>query len=473
MPIALIGIHPACYKPGTAAAQPAPTINHGTDFSFMTNDYDDTTVEQANMQIPVPFCENDTVMTHRMTWRAAATSGATRWRHGGDADQNSTTISTADSSLNDTADGTTLFTNTAALSPASNPTADRLMFSLIERTANNVGDTMTGDASYLGAFLGLTSVTNLGIEEIILKPKAFTLPTAGSCSASTFYASPNEVDVISFPSGGGYAECVFTLPRYFTGNLKITTWINPGDTGTTVWQHDLSYVGVGETFDAAWSTGSSFTITGGVNTGAYQDKQRAAVAGAAAGDTVHLRVRRTSGGTSSLAAKLLAIHISYDVGAATGRAFFSPQSMVIPSSNPGTLAAKQDTNSCYNVARFAAGATSNLCNQAQLRNSSMAGGGIMRVRWIADGAGTLQIKMLYATVTTTTGASTNPSAVDRGTVTATNLGPGLLNETSLALTPGTPGTENWLALVKFQRQSGDTISSTVEIVDAWWEYLPK
>lgn len=467
MPSLYASFHPSHYKSVTGASQPARTLNHGTNFSIMTLDCDAATDELANCQAPIPFAQNASTTPNIMTYRTAATSGNSYMGGNYDSDQNTTTVSTGAQFVSDAAQGTTLFANQVVFDPATeDPTADRLQFMQIGRDADNASDTQAGDAQIMSSHYAMTSLSSLGLHERFILPRTFTLPTAGAVTLTTVYATTNVCDALSFPNGGGYAECVFTLPRYFTGNLKITTWVNPGDTGTTEWRHDLSYVALGESFDTAVTAGSAFTVTGGAATSFYQDKQRAALSGAAAGDTVHLRVRRTANGTSTAAALLLAIHISYDIGANHGQIDLSPGSFLIPTSNPGTVVVKQDTNNSYYVSRFAAGATTNLHNQATIPNAWLAGG-ILRVRWITTGSGSLQLKALYSYVAAAEG--TDPSPTDPGTQTTLSSGAGKLNETSFIMT-GAAKLDT--LLLKLQRQSGDNIAANVEIVDAWWEFIP-
>ena len=469
-----IPLHPTHFKSGTGASQPNLAQVDNTNFSFVTKNFDPATDEVMNAHFHVPFMSNNNTWPARIAFRNSVTTNDVFFQMGHDSDQNSTTVSTTNATAQTTVRGTTLNLNSTAFTPAVNTTANRMFFMNLVRDANHANDTATDDTQLIQAFTRATaSLTNLGIQEDGLPMAGFALPSAGSVTLTETYADPNDVDALSFPNGGGYAEYIFTLPQYYTGNLKITTVIQPGDTGTTEWRHDLSYIGVGEAFDAAFSSGSAFTITGGSATTFYFDTQRAVVAGAAAGDTVHLRVRRTANGTSTAAALLVGIQVSYDVGVSLGRLPLNPQSLVVPAASGGTIVQKQDTNSCYYVGRFASGATSNLCGQVALTTTSYAGGGKLKIRWIASGSGSLQMKGLYAIMNMTTDVSTNPSATDPGTVTTAAGGSGVLNETTIALgNPSLAAASSFIAFVKFQRQSADTIPANVEIVDAWWEFIP-
>lgn len=469
-----VPLHPACYKASGASA-PALVQIDNTNFSFVVNAYDPTTDEQANVHIPVPFCESATTVPMGHVWRCAETSGAARWDHSADPDQNSTTVSPTTASVNDTAIGTANFANGGALTPAVDPTADRMIHSQINRDANNAGDTLTGDAQHLGAYFTMAAVDSLGFgPEFICYPSGAAGLTPGGTTLSSVYATTNVSYALSFPNGGGYVDYVFTLPQYFTGNLEITTWINPGDTGTTEWRHDLRYVGVGETFDGAITAGSAFTITGGSATTFYQDKQRAAVAGAAAGDMVILRVRRTSGGTSTAAALLLGAHVSYDCGASIGMIPLSPQAMIAPASSPASIVEVTGANFNYYAGRFASGSTTNLCAQSPISGGRWLGGGKIVVYWISSGEGSVQFKALYAICSGVNAAetTTDPSATDPGTVTTASGGAGILNRTVIPM--GNPTVTNpCVMLFKIQRQSGDGIPANVDVVNCLVEYIPK
>lgn len=140
-----------------AAACFGSTINGGV------LDFDANTDESAEMSFILPSSTTglNTTAQLRIFWNAAATSGAVIWCAqmvcASNSDDWDTTFATADCAAADTADGTTNQMNVSATITPTNGlngcTAQDVVQLKIYRDADAAGDTMTGDAHFVGASL--------------------------------------------------------------------------------------------------------------------------------------------------------------------------------------------------------------------------------------------------------------------------------------------------------------------------------
>jgi len=117
---------------------------------------------QSTFMLPAMWQSGTNVVVD-LKWYAAATTNATRWCAQlvcvADAETDDPAFNTA-VCVNDTAKGTTLQTNDVSLSlPSTTCSASELLHLKVYRDSDNAADTMTGNASLVGARVTLTRLT--------------------------------------------------------------------------------------------------------------------------------------------------------------------------------------------------------------------------------------------------------------------------------------------------------------------------
>ena len=450
---------PAASNPATAQ------VTHGTNFSIWENSFADAASTYANLHLMIPI--NHTAGSNYVGntfWRSSATSGDVVWATYTDLNQNTTTVSPGQGSEINTVSASTdnLDAGTATNSVATT-TADRLAWLGQFRQGAAAGDTMTASARSVGTTYTVAWDNSVNGVELLVPAHAMALGGSSGATYTSVYATTRTCRSVTVGEGD-YAEFAFTLPSNYTGNLAFSLWVNPLDTGTTTWTWDTCYVALGETWDGTYTTGSEFTITGGSATTFYEDKQRAANSGAAAGDTVKVRLTRTSTGTSTAEALILTAGVTYNVGSNKSCIRFSPQSFVQPSSSPASPSMIDGSNSSFFGIVFSNGSTTQADMCIPVPTKYLAGA-TMRVRWFSPSTGSLQMKALYSNVADD--GSLDPTLTDPGTTTKASSGAGKLNESTftVAMTAGN------VFLLRLQRQSGDSIADDVTVVDCFIETI--
>ena len=136
----------------------------GTNFSYDTLDFDQTTEESCYFSIPIPPSDTPATMKFHIFWTAAAGTGAVVWEviRRSPADDEVIDATTTPATITDTVADTLLATGdlhvaTITLTTGTDSVANDLLLIKLSRLPADAGDTLTADAQFIRAIFEITN----------------------------------------------------------------------------------------------------------------------------------------------------------------------------------------------------------------------------------------------------------------------------------------------------------------------------
>ncbi len=444
-----------------------------TNLSKWVMRFNDSATQQATLFLPVPRNWVTGNGTFTIRWRSlTATSGDVKW--------SVTPTTHADNATPVLGSAIYAVTTTAATAGNINEStftiplsaADRLVALLIARVGGDAADTMVGDAEVLQMTWSYPSDPMIAQLYIWVPVNAMAIPVGSGAVLGTS-THVNGYYVMTFRDAqSDYADFKVVLPSSYSGTtITANLWqthLSDTVSGDVVWRLNAAETRPGYNNLPTLTTGTPTAKTLNANKSANA-KVPVPVTPAAGSELLCRLTRLGSDGGDTLAADagLLGVCLEVDLVARNpGIARLEPASGSLPAGAASVMNSGDSSTNRW-IVRFNDGVTQSI-DLINWLPGTYSGGGTLKLRWRSSAAGNVVWRV--ASASPAVGSNSDPALSTPVDQTATNLGSGLVNETTFDISSGlVAGDEVQLRLSRMGGDAADTLAGDVDLLDVWLE----